>query len=126
MSYTYALLEVSAAAYDEIEAKLREAGHHQAFHQDHEVGVVIDMHGVALSRGPDRPTAAVVRFVPGDVLLPVAYVAEGFARNALGRCAFCNGDPCAEESAPDTPIAQYASLRGAAFETCPFCRGVSS
>jgi hypothetical protein len=46
VTYTYALLEVSAAAYDEIAAKLREAGYGQAFNSDGE----IDMHGIALAR----------------------------------------------------------------------------
>ena len=44
MTYTYALLEISEAAYDEIKAKLNEAGYHQAFGEEGE----IDMHGIAL------------------------------------------------------------------------------
>ena len=49
MTYTYAILEVSRAAYDEIAAKLRAAEYYHVFH-DHDVtvGVVIDMHGIAL------------------------------------------------------------------------------
>lgn len=47
MTYTYAILEVSKAAYDEIYKKLMEAGYNQAFHKDDEA-VVIDMHGIAL------------------------------------------------------------------------------
>jgi hypothetical protein len=46
MTHTYALLEVSPAAYDEIAAKLREAGYNQAFGDEGE----IDMHGIALGR----------------------------------------------------------------------------
>lgn len=40
---TYAILEVSAAAYEEIRALLEAAGYQHAFHDD-----VIDMHGIAL------------------------------------------------------------------------------
>ena len=47
MTYTYALLLVSHEAYDEIRAKLAEAGYEHAFDQTDE-GEVIDMHGIAL------------------------------------------------------------------------------
>lgn len=47
MTHTYAILEISQVAYDEIAAKLREAGYHHAFNADGE----IDMHGIAL-QGP--------------------------------------------------------------------------
>jgi hypothetical protein len=46
MTHTYALLDVSPAAYDEIAAKLREAGYDHAFGDEGE----IDMHGIALGR----------------------------------------------------------------------------
>lgn len=51
MSYThtYAILEVSETAYEEIKAKLEAAGYQHAFHEDREHGVVIDMHGIALA-----------------------------------------------------------------------------
>lgn len=42
-THTYAILEVSAAAYEEIRALLEAAGYQHAFHDD-----VIDMHGIAL------------------------------------------------------------------------------
>lgn len=53
MTYTYALLQVSDSAYDEIAAKLRAAGYHQAFHVEPGEPVRIDMHGIALTSGPD-------------------------------------------------------------------------
>lgn len=46
MTHTYALLEVSAAAYDEIAAKLCEAGYSHAVNDDGE----IDMRGLALTK----------------------------------------------------------------------------
>lgn len=46
MTHTFAELEVSAAAYDEIAGKLREAGYGHAF-----VDGAIDMHGIGLTRG---------------------------------------------------------------------------
>ncbi len=49
MSHTYAVLEVSAAAFEEIAAKLRAAGYAHAFDRD-----VIDCHGIAL-RAVDGP-----------------------------------------------------------------------
>jgi hypothetical protein len=57
-TYTFAELEVSAAAYDEIAAKLREAGYDHAFvpARTEIQGVqterepAIDMHGIALTR----------------------------------------------------------------------------
>lgn len=45
-TYTYAVLEISQAAYDEIAQKLRAAQYDHAFH--HDEGEVIDMHGIAL------------------------------------------------------------------------------
>lgn len=51
-THTYALLEVSKAAWDEIASKLREAGYKHAFGDDGE----IDMHGIALVK--QEPAAA--------------------------------------------------------------------
>ena len=49
MTYTYAILEVSKEAYEEIAAKLNAAGYQHAFHED--AGrEVIDMHGIALKQ----------------------------------------------------------------------------
>lgn len=55
MTYTYAILEVSQAAYDEIAEKLRDVHYHQVFHEDDDGRVVIDMHGIAL-RASDAKT----------------------------------------------------------------------
>jgi hypothetical protein len=51
MTYTYAILEVSAAAYEEIAEKLKAAGYQHAFHKDGR-DTVIDMHGIALKEQP--------------------------------------------------------------------------
>jgi len=48
-TYTYAIIEISPAAYKEIADKLKEAGYGHAFNQDRAHGVVIDMHGIALA-----------------------------------------------------------------------------
>jgi hypothetical protein len=45
LTCTYALMELSRAAYDEIAAKMREAGYDQAFGADGE----IDMRGIAVT-----------------------------------------------------------------------------
>ena len=48
-THTYAILEVSRAAYIEIKEKLEKAGYSDQFHDDRDGdGVVIDMHGIAL------------------------------------------------------------------------------
>lgn len=54
-THTYAVLEVSREAFDDIATRLRKAGHHQAFHDDR-----IDMHGLAITVVPleaDGPLA---------------------------------------------------------------------
>jgi microcystin degradation protein MlrC len=45
MTYTFATMAVSGAAFDEIKAKLIEAGYGHAIRDD---GVTLDMHGIAL------------------------------------------------------------------------------
>ena len=45
MTYTYAILEISPAAYREIREKLEAAGYQHAFEPDG----AIDMHGIALA-----------------------------------------------------------------------------
>lgn len=54
MTYTYALLEVSPAAYEEIKTKLEAAGYVDQFHVE-DGKIVIDMHGIALVAGPPPP-----------------------------------------------------------------------
>jgi hypothetical protein len=44
MTYTFVTMEISKAAYEEIAAKMRDAGYDHAFDEDGE----IDMHGIAL------------------------------------------------------------------------------
>lgn len=61
MTYTYAVLEVSPAAYQEIRAKLVAAGYQDAVHVDRDGGAtrrrteLLDMHGIALQEGAGRP-----------------------------------------------------------------------
>lgn len=50
MTHTYALLELSQSAYDEIAGKMRDAGYGHAF--DKEEGA-IDMHGIGVSRAAE-------------------------------------------------------------------------
>jgi len=74
---TYALLEVSAAAHDEIAAKLRGAGYDHAFGDEGE----IDMHGIALTRtDPDpRELAEAVELTIDDLALALFGVAHALA-----------------------------------------------
>jgi len=50
-TYTYAILNISEAAYEEIRAKLEKAGYQHAFHENEDAPVspLIDMHGIALA-----------------------------------------------------------------------------
>lgn len=57
-----------------------------------------------------------------NILLSVAYVANGYARGADGTCAFCHGDPFAERSPPDSLIARFYKVKPRAT-TCPVCEG---
>ena len=54
-TYTYAVMHVSRAVYDEVAGKLREAGYGHAFHEDREDGTVLDMNGIALAVEPEEP-----------------------------------------------------------------------
>lgn len=55
MTYTYALLEVSPATYEEIKTKLKAAGYTDQFHEQDDGKIAIDMHGIALVSGPTDP-----------------------------------------------------------------------
>lgn len=59
-THTYAVLEVSKEAFNEIKKKLREAGYDHAFIDD-----VIDMHGIALSEETKKEQQP-KRYRPGD------------------------------------------------------------
>jgi hypothetical protein len=55
MTYTYVILPISPAAYAEIRRKLTDAGYTDQFHDDRDGdGVVIDMHGIALSEEREK------------------------------------------------------------------------
>lgn len=60
MTYTYAILDVSGEAYDEIAGKLKAAGYDQVFHE-YDGEVVIDMHGIALRNSDTVIRAAKTR-----------------------------------------------------------------
>jgi hypothetical protein len=48
MTHTYAILEISQAAFDEIKTKLEAAGYQHAFEPNAQDVALIDMHGIAL------------------------------------------------------------------------------
>lgn len=52
-THTYAILEISQAAYNEIKSLLEKAGYDHVFHEDTEFGIVMDMHGIALGAVKD-------------------------------------------------------------------------
>lgn len=53
VTHTYAVLDISKEAYQEIRRLLEEAGYSHAFHKDDERPEVIDMHGIAIAAKPD-------------------------------------------------------------------------
>lgn len=57
----------------------------------------------------------------GETMLTVTYIAE-FPRDTNGLCAFCHGDPCAEESSAVSLISKYFA-RNKHAATCPCCDG---
>mgnify|MGYP001614054114 CR=1 FL=1 len=52
MIYTYALLEISGLAFDEIKGKLIASGYSDQF-KEVDGKIVIDMHGIGLTRERD-------------------------------------------------------------------------
>ncbi len=48
MTHTYAILDVSADTFREIQMKLEAAGYQHAFKEDDTGALIIDLHGVAL------------------------------------------------------------------------------
>ena len=58
-THTYAILDVSQATYDEIADKLRDAGYREAFIEQRDGRVAINMHGIAIAaeqfHGPVQP-----------------------------------------------------------------------
>ncbi len=75
MTYTYALLEVSKATFDEIAAKLAAAGSTHSF-DEHGGKNVLDMHGLALVV-EDEPTST--PDPTRDALALVLPLAKGYA-----------------------------------------------
>lgn len=70
-----------------------------------------------------------IPFLPGDgsgaVLLQVRYASFGGKLTGIdewGTCPYCHGDPCAEDSGPETLIGGYFQ-RNKYAETCPLCEG---
>lgn len=67
---------------------------------------------------------ASVTYCPGDgttVELDVDYISD-FPRGPDGTCAYCLGDPCAEQRPTHPRIASYYA-RNPNAATCPMCDG---
>lgn len=47
MTYSYVIMGVSESAYNEVKAKLKDAGYEHAIHEE-DGKTVLDMHGIAL------------------------------------------------------------------------------
>lgn len=52
-TYTYATMDVSKAAFDEIKTKLTAAGYEDQIRGDGDGLLIIDMHGIALTLGEE-------------------------------------------------------------------------
>ena len=55
MTHTFAVMQVSKAAYAEIKRKLEEAGYEHAFTRTTKHGDVLDMSGIALAVEEKKP-----------------------------------------------------------------------
>jgi hypothetical protein len=83
-------------------------------------------------RGSDPAPSGLypVPFYCGDgtdaIMLQVRYISD-YPKGKSGLCAFCHGDPCAQNSPPDSEIAKYcARTKLAHMRVCPCCRGRQS
>ena len=74
-THTYVILEVTGAAFAEIEDALRGAGYDHVFDEDNEFGVVMDMQGIALGDERQRMRIAAAR-KPSEPLAPVGSLPE--------------------------------------------------
>lgn len=70
-----------------------------------------------------------VPYIIGDgtdeIMLEGIYIHDGILEDEQGRCAFCHGDPCAEDSDETTLIgAFFKRNKGKSWaDTCPMCGG---
>lgn len=76
-THTFAELQVSAEAYDEIAALLRAAGYDHAF-----VDGVIDMHGIGLTKPPLDCQGVVI----GGKVVPFEHLESTIKRGTCARC----------------------------------------
>lgn len=65
MAHTYAILDVTADCFREIQHKLEAAGYQHAFHEDKHGHLVIDMHGIALRDEDGDEGPAPIGFIQG-------------------------------------------------------------
>lgn len=64
-TYTYAVMDISPSAYQEIRAKLEAAGYGHALHRSADGAEVLDMHGIALGMSRERDTSPRVLLTEG-------------------------------------------------------------
>lgn len=79
-THTFAELEVSAAAYDEIAGKLREAGYDHAFNEG-----AIDMHGIGVTRSAEQGASKALVTAPENPTLDdlITFYSEGNFRSGV-------------------------------------------
>jgi len=102
VTHTYAILDVSSAAYEEIRQKLAEAGYEHAFNDDGDGRECIDMHGVALRSEPSPEATKDVGLPPEwRTVLPQLQRIERQPAGHNGDCPkvdgpdeLCPGRPC--------------------------------
>lgn len=108
-THTYAVLQVSRGAYDEIRAKLVEAGYGDQCHAG-EDGVLIDMHGLALSAlGAKPPFAAHGGGTPSPVLRYLIFRDVEWVARAMARPGF-TGRVVTDQATIDEMRAYYDGL----------------
>lgn len=66
-THTYAILDVTAETFRELQQKLEHAGYHHAFKED-DGSLIIDLHGIAI-RDEDEPAPA--EHEPGEPFVSI-------------------------------------------------------
>lgn len=89
-THTYAILDISEAAFDEIRDKLKAADYGHAFHQDGDGHLVLDMHGIAV-----RKERGEVEFVTMPHVSPAALGGPWTAKDHAAHPSF--DEPLARE-----------------------------
>lgn len=78
-THSFAIMEVSQSAYDEIKAKLEEAGYDHAVWEEGDDGTLLAMNGIALALERPKPTEVTYQVTKAQAEEQVEKAKEGLA-----------------------------------------------